>query len=108
MNINQQLKNRRIELKLTLEDVAKIVGVSGATISRWESGDIENMKRDKIALLAKALKVTPSFIMGWDESETDEEDDDLLIINRNAKKMTPEQRKQLIEMAKIMFKEDFE
>jgi len=60
------LKGRRLELELTLEDVAKRVGVSPATISRWESGDIANMRRDRIAALAKALQISPAVIMGWD------------------------------------------
>ncbi len=67
MNVNKKLKYRRKELGLTMLDVAKKVGVSEATISRWESGDIANMRRDKIVLLANALDVTPSFIMGWED-----------------------------------------
>lgn len=70
MKMNDKIKTRRVELNLTLDDVAKIVGVSGATVSRWETGDIENMRRDKIALLATALQVSPAFIMGWDEGAT--------------------------------------
>ena len=61
MSLHDDIKQRRIE-----------VGVSEATISRWESGDIANMKRDKIVSLAKALHVSPSFIMGWDEPETED------------------------------------
>ena len=61
------LKNRRLELGLTMKQVADIVGVSEATVSRWESGDIENMRRDKIVLLANALKMSPAVIMGWEE-----------------------------------------
>ena len=69
--INELLKERRIELQLTMLDVAKSVGVSEGTISRWESGDIANMRRDKIAALAKTLRISPSIIMGWeDESPT--------------------------------------
>ena len=67
MEIKDILKEKRLEKKLTLDDVARMVGVSGATISRWESGDIANMKRDKIVKLANALSVSPSVIMGWDE-----------------------------------------
>ena len=63
MALKDDLKQRRIELNLTMAEVAKKVGVSEATISRWESGDIANMRRDKIVLLSKALKVSPSFIM---------------------------------------------
>ena len=67
MDVKDIIKNRRQELNMTLLDIAKKVGVSEATVSRWESGDIANMKRDKIALLAKALDISPSVIMGWDE-----------------------------------------
>ena len=49
MSLHDDIKQRRIELGLTMADVAQSVGVSEATISRWESGDIANMKRDKIA-----------------------------------------------------------
>ena len=73
MLLNDKLKARRIELGLTMLDVAKSVGVSESTISRWESGDIGNMRRDKIALYAKALKTSPLFIMGID-NDTDEEE----------------------------------
>lgn len=69
MNIGEKIKKRRIELELSLEDIGKEVGVARSTVGRWENGEIENMKRDKIMLLAKALKVAPSFIMGMDDDE---------------------------------------
>lgn len=59
MDIGQLIHDRRIQLKLTLEEVGNIVGVSKSTVKKWESGDISNMRRDKIALLAKALKINP-------------------------------------------------
>lgn len=67
LEIKDIIKNRRIEIGLTMLDVSKKVGVSEATISRWESGDIANMKRDKIVLLAEALELSPAVIMGWEE-----------------------------------------
>lgn len=62
------IAKRRKELNLTLEDVGKIVGVGKSTVRKWETGDIENMKRDKIALLAKALQVSPLDVMNLDEN----------------------------------------
>ncbi|UJF15099.1 helix-turn-helix domain-containing protein [Jeotgalibaca sp. MA1X17-3] len=53
------LRSRRIELGLTLEEVGNQVGVGKSTVRKWEQGLIDNMKRDKIALLANALKVSP-------------------------------------------------
>lgn len=64
MNINKFIKNRRKELGLTMLDVAKACEVSEATVSRWESGDISNMKRSRIAALAKILQISPAIIVG--------------------------------------------
>lgn len=66
MTTNELLKNRRKELNLTMKQVADFVGVSEATVSRWESGNIANMGRDKIALLSQILKITPGAIAGYD------------------------------------------
>lgn len=68
MNVKDIIRNRRLELSMTMKEVAERVGVSEATVSRWESGDIENMRRDKIAALAKALQMPPAVIMGWDDA----------------------------------------
>ena len=57
--IANKIKARRLELDLTLEDVAKAVGVGRSTVQRWESGLIKNMGRDKIAALAAVLQLDP-------------------------------------------------
>ena len=59
MNIGDIMRVRRQELGLTLEEVGDYVGVGKSTVRKWEHGDIENMKRDKIALLSKILKLSP-------------------------------------------------
>ena len=69
MEIKNILSSRRIELGLTMKDVADAVGVSESTISRWESGNISNMKRNRIFALATVLKLDPSVIMGWTSPE---------------------------------------
>lgn len=65
----QRIKALRKEKRLTLEQVADIVGVGKSTVRKWETGMIANMKRDKIASLAKALGTTPEYLMGWDEKK---------------------------------------
>ena len=66
----QRIKNLRQEKGLTLEQVADVVGVGKSTVRKWETGMIANMKRDKIASLAKALGTTPEYLMGWEEKES--------------------------------------
>lgn len=51
------LRQRRKELCLTMKQVADAVGVSEATISRYESGNIKNMRRDRLDKYARILKV---------------------------------------------------
>lgn len=65
------IKQRRKELGLTLEEVGKLVGVSKSTVKKWESGYIKNMRSDKIKLLAHALRVSPLDIIDlYDSSPT--------------------------------------
>jgi transcriptional regulator with XRE-family HTH domain len=66
----KRIKALRQEKGLTLEQVADVVGVGKSTVRKWETGMIANMKRDKIADLAKALGTTPAYLMGWGEEET--------------------------------------
>lgn len=66
-SVGKIIFDRRTALSLTQKDVADYVGVSEATVSRWESGHIDNMRRDRIAKLAKILRISPLVIMGVDE-----------------------------------------
>lgn len=65
--MGNRIKELRLSRHMTLEEVGNMVGVGKSTVRKWENGIIENMKRDKIASLAKALGVSPSYLMGWDE-----------------------------------------
>jgi len=76
----QRIRQLRKEKKLTLEQVAQVVGVEKSTVRKWETGAIANMRWDKIASLARALDTTPAYLMG-SSSEPDA---------RQAEKFPPE------------------
>lgn len=76
MELKTIIANKRNELGLTLEDVAKICNVSISTVKRWESGEIVDIKRDKVVKLAQALHTTPAYIMGWEEEDKTKEEID--------------------------------
>ncbi len=71
MKASDVIKMRRKEMGLTMKEVASAVGVSEGTVSRWESGDIKNMRRDKIAALARVLDVPPAVLMDWEEYDVE-------------------------------------
>lgn len=68
MDMGDRIKNLREENRMTLEEVGRIVGVGKSTVRKWETGEIANMRRDKIAKLAEALHTTPGYLMGWTDS----------------------------------------
>lgn len=67
-DLSRKIKDLRAQLGLTLEQVAQQVGVGKSTVRKWETGFIENMRRDKIAKLAVALHTTPAYLMGWSDN----------------------------------------
>ena len=67
MDFGNMIRDRRHELGLTLEEVGNIVGVGKSTVRKWESGTIRNLRRDKIALLAKALQLEPVDLLDLDD-----------------------------------------
>lgn len=69
MSVGERIKSRRKELGLSAEQVAEKLGVSPATIYRYESNYINNMGVDKLKPIAAVLKVSEGFLMGWEEKE---------------------------------------
>lgn len=69
-NMGQRIRDRRIALELTLDELGKRVGVGASTVRKWETGYIKDMRSDKIQKVADALDVTPAYLMGWDESQS--------------------------------------
>lgn len=66
-NVQTIIKARRTQLGLTLKEVAKALGVSEGTVSRYETGDIRNMGIDKIQALSKVLQCSLGYLMGLDD-----------------------------------------
>lgn len=65
MKLGDLITNKRKKKGLTMRDLANLVGVSEGTVSRWESGEIDNMRRDNIAQVAKVLDIPIHAMMGW-------------------------------------------
>ena len=64
MELYKNIRNRRIELGLTQEDLAKKIGYrSISTIAKIERG-INDIPQSKIKAFADALNTTPSQLMG--------------------------------------------
>ena len=59
----QRMKQRRKELGLSAEAIAEALGISPATIYRYENGAIDKVPGDRLAPIAKVLKTSPAYLM---------------------------------------------
>ena len=66
--LRERIKERRLALNLTLLEVAERIGVKEATMQRYESGEIKNIKHETIVKLAEVFSCTPQYLMGWSDS----------------------------------------
>lgn len=69
MNIGKRIKERRKELDMSVDAVAKKLGKNKATIYRYENNEIENLPISILEPLAKILDTTPAYLMGWELPE---------------------------------------
>jgi len=65
-NVLDRVKNRRLELELSYQDLSDKTGISKSTLQRYETGFIKNLGIDKLEILAKALNISPGYLMGWE------------------------------------------
>lgn len=68
MNIGERINYLRTREKISADDLGKMVGVSRATIYRYENGDIEKFPIELLDPIARALRTTPEYLMGWDDN----------------------------------------
>lgn len=69
MNFGERLKKVRQNRGLTLLEVAERLNKTEATVQRYESGNIKNLKSDTILQLSSILNVSPAYLMGWNEDD---------------------------------------
>ena len=71
LNIGKRIRERRKELKMSVDDLAKKVGKDRSTIYRYENGEIGHMPLELVSPMVEALEMTPqellSFFVGKSE-----------------------------------------
>lgn len=73
MKAGEKIRARRLELGMTMEELGKAIGVQKSAVNKYEKGVID-LKRSTIAALAKALDVSPVYLLDdIDEEDTDQQ-----------------------------------
>lgn len=68
MRVGELIRQKRIELNLTQEQLGNLVGVNRAAINKWETGRVTNLKRETIKQLSEIFGISPALLVEPDIS----------------------------------------
>lgn len=108
--IGQRIKEARMALGYSAEQVAAFLNVSPATVYRYENGDISKLPAKFIKPLAEYLCVSSAYLMGWTDEQNSEPPDqeaphtsEARILAAGIDKLPKEQREQALSVIRAMF-----
>lgn len=108
MTLVEKVKALCDEHEVTFAALERRLDFGNGTIRKWDNATPSG---DKLAKVADYFRVSVDYLLGRDEelliSQDDSPDENYTILSRSAKKLSPEQREQLLNVAKAMFREEF-
>lgn len=121
MSLGRKLYEIRMKRNETQESVAESVGISYVSLSRYEN-EQRMPKMDILKRLAAHYNVSVDELMEVernpvvstepfnpdDMAYAEAEDANIRILARGVSRMTPENRQKLLEVARALFKDDFD
>lgn len=103
--LGQVIKRKRLQLGISLRDLARAADVSHVTIMRIEDDKFNMVDPAILTAIADVLHLDRLFLLSLNGAGV--EDEDIRIIARAAGKMSPEQRRQMLAMLRGSFSEAF-
>lgn len=68
-----RIRDRRIELGMTQDELAMKAGYTGRSSINKIECDARNVPIERLVMIATALRVTPQWLMGWEEEHESKE-----------------------------------
>lgn len=67
MTVGDRIRKVRQEQDVTQQELADYIGVSKQAVYKYENNIVTNIPTDKVDAIAKRLRVSPAYLMGWEE-----------------------------------------
>ena len=84
MTTGERIRERRKALDMTADELARLLGISRATVYRYENGEISKIPISQLSPIAAALHTSADYLMGWS--------DDPYAASRPDGKVSPDRR----------------
>lgn len=78
-----RIRTMRLRAGLTLEDVAKHLGIGKQAVYKYEKGTVTNIPLDNLVKMAAIFGTTPEYLSGWTADDRHIEMDLQLFADRN-------------------------
>ena len=103
MKTGEKIRQRRLELNMTMEDLGRAIGVQRSAINKYEKG-IVDIKSSTLSLIAHALDIPVSALLDDLEEPPDQpQTKEAKLLARGVDKMPKEQREQLLNVFKAIY-----
>lgn len=103
MTTGEKIRQRRLELGMTMEDLGKAIGVQRSAINKYEKGLVD-IKSSTLSLIAHALDIPVSALLDDLEEPPDQpQTKEAKLLARGVDKMPKEQREQLLNVFKAIY-----
>lgn len=67
VTVGDRIRQVRQEQDVTQQELADYIGVSKQAVYKYENNIVTNIPTDKVDAIAKRLKASPAYLMGWEE-----------------------------------------
>lgn len=108
MTLRDRIRELANKKGMSLPVLEATLGFGNGTIVRW---DKSSPTVEKLQKVADYFNVSVDYLLGREENALtpvdNDPDENFTVLSRDAKKLSPEKRKQLLDVAKIMFQEEF-
>lgn len=75
MTIGDRIRTQRELIGISQTELAQKIKVSKQTLYKYEMNIITNIPSDKVECIGKILKVSPAYLMGWEDNLTETNSD---------------------------------
>ena len=75
MEVGERIRQRREELNMTQEELAKKVGYTSRSSVAKVEANANGMVQSKLILFANALQTTPAYLLGWENEQSEKKND---------------------------------
>lgn len=100
MTVGEKIHYLRTKHNMTMDDLARELGVQRSAVNKYEKGIVVNLKRSTISSLCRVFGVSSSYFL--DDSAPEEDHPQIRIVSGMMEKMSKEQQDQIVAIVRAV------